>query len=263
VPVRVRLSEALQAHLPRSGEEAARALAGLEPAVLLAESRTTRTAIVVVPGFGRLVRKEWHWPTAADRVRGAFRTTLAAPSPAEREARALERLQSLPSGAFGPKPLGTVEERHGAVLIRCTLFAVEIAETLDLARWLGRETDARARRHTLEDLGRRLAEMHAAGLLDREFHPRNVLVVAESGRTYKVDCPKARVRRPPLAPSQAAVDLAALDVGLVRLATARERLRFLRSYLGGARPRSEERALCARVERVRRQIDARESRRLP
>ena len=85
----------------------------------------------------------------------------------------------------------------------------------------------------------------------------------ESSRTFKVDCPKQRDRGAALTDRLAVVDLGALDVGMVRLATPRERARFLRDYVGGRRARAARRALCAQVERARQRIDLRESARLP
>lgn len=232
-------------------------IGSLTTVLLLTRSRTTETAVVEVPSVGRLIRKRWWWPRTSDRAKGAFRTTVAAHSPARREHAALTRLRALPGGPFAPAPLGVVEERRGGVLTACTLLLEEIRDAVDLATFLRDERDPAARAYVLTDLAVRTRAMHAAGLLDREHHPRNVLVA--DGRTWKVDCAKQRVRRGAVPPATAVGDLATLDVGLVRLATAEEREAFLEAALGVP----PDPALRARLDAARARIDARESDRLP
>ena len=224
-------------------------------------SRTTDAAVVDVPGFGPLVRKRRWWPRSSDRLKGAFRTTLVAPSPARREYDALLRLRALPSGPFAPEPLGVVEQRTRGVLEACTLLVEAIADVRDLAEFLAAERSEELRTAVLADLALRTREMHAAGLVDREHHPRNVLVAGR--RTWKVDCWKQRARRRPFGTRDVLTDVAALDVGLVRLATPTERAAFLDAVLatddGGPPPP----ALLARLDAERARIDDRESLRLP
>jgi len=232
-------------------------IAALAVIRVLASSRTTETAVVDVPGLGRVVRKRWWWPRAADRAKGAFRTTVAARSPARRELQALQRLRALPSGPFAPQPLGMVEERRAGVLQACTLLLEEILGATDLATFLRDERDPARRAAVLADLAARVREMHAAGVVDRDFHPRNVLVAG--ARTWKVDSPKQRAGRGPGRPADVIADLAALDVGLVRLASPAERAGFL----SRARGFGPDGATLARLDAARARIDERESRRLP
>jgi tRNA A-37 threonylcarbamoyl transferase component Bud32 len=238
------------------GEVAGR-IASLAPVSVLARSRTTETAVVDLPGLGRAVRKRWWWPRAADRAKGAFRTTVAARSPARREMEALLRLRRLPSGPCAPAPLAIVEERRAGVLQACALLLEEVAGATDLATFLRDERDAARRAAVLFDLAARVREMHAAGLVDRDLHPRNVLVAGV--RTWKVDSPKQRAGREPARPADVLADLAALDVGLVRLASPAERAAFVAGALGAA----PDRATLARLDAARARIDERESRRLP
>ena len=98
--------------------------------------------------------------------------------------------------------------------------------------------------------------MHDLKLVDFEMHPRNVLVGATGRDVFKVDCAKQRRRAAAATQADRARDLAALDVGLVRLTTSAERAAFLRAY--GA-----DVSLEAAVLRERRRIDAREAGRLP
>lgn len=235
----------------------AAAVDALVPVAVLTRSRTTETAVVDVPGAGRIVRKRRWWPRAADRAKGAFRTTIAAASPARREHEALGRLRRLPPDPFAPAPLGWTESRRGGVLHACTLLLEEVEGAVDLGLFLRDERDARRRARVLGDLALRTRAMHAAGIADGDHHPRNVLVAG--GRTWRVDCAKQRVHRGPLAPSAIVSDLAALDVGLVRLATAAERVAFLAAATGVP----PDPAFLARLDAARSGIDARECKRLP
>lgn len=250
---RARLGPELAASIPASPGLAWRTLLGFEPLAVHARSRTTETVTVAVTGLGRVVRKRWTWPRRRDRLKGALRTTWAARSPARREFEALARLRGLEDGPFAPEPLGYLEHREHGVLRACVLVTREVAGAEDLARWLVGAPPGRAREEILVRLAERVRAMHDAGLADLEMHPRNVLVVPSTGDVLKVDCAKQRRRA---GRDARARDLAALDVGLVRLARPAEREAFFRAY--GPDPR-----LRALVERERLRIDARESRRLP
>lgn len=244
-----------------SAADSWRTVEALVPAVVLTRSRTTETAVTVLADGARVVRKRWTWPRRRDRLKGALRTTFAARSPARREFEALARLASLPGGGFAPNPLGWLEHRERGVLQACTLLLDEVPQAVDLARWLAAERGAERREALLARLAERLRTMHDAGLADFEMHPRNVLVAAD-GRVLKVDCAKQRHRTGAASRTDRVRDLAALDVGLVRLAAA-ERDGFLRAYLGAAATAAGLDSLDAAVTAERRRIDARESRRLP
>lgn len=237
---------------------------GLRVLRTLARSRSTRTDLVEVDGLGPAVRKEWRWRTAGERFKGALRTTLAARSPAAREWSALERSAALEDGTESPspRPLLMVEERASGVLSRCVLLLEYVEGAEDLASFLLRARDAALRRDVLHHLARRLARLHDAGIVDRDFHPRNVLVVESVRRTFKIDSPKQSRGGAPLSTRRAAVDLGALDVGLERLATRRERGRFLATYRR-ARALPRDRELARHVDAARLAQAPREARRLP
>jgi tRNA A-37 threonylcarbamoyl transferase component Bud32 len=255
VTVRAHLPSRVASALPSGPVDAWRVLAELPAVRVLATSRTTQTALVEPPGVGRIVRKRWTWPTRRDRLKGALRTTWAARSPARREFEALTRLRALPGGPFAPEPLGFLERRERGVLVACLLVEEEIVGATDLATHLAGSSPDRARTRLLELLARRVRAMHDAGLVDFDCHPRNVLV-APDGRVFKVDCPKQRRRTGPASRADRARDLAALDVGLARLATSAERATFFDAYGAEARLRTG-------TDAFRKRIDARESRRLP
>lgn len=251
--IRAHLGPALAASIPAAAGLAWRHLLDLPAATVHARSRTTETVSIEVPGLGRVVRKRWTWPRRRDRLKGALRTTWAARSPARREFDALTRLHALPGGPFAPEPLGWLDHREHGVLRACVLITREAEGAQDLARWLVATPPGRARSAVLVRLAKRLREMHDEGLADLEMHPRNVLVVPATGDVLKVDCAKQRRRASRDARAQ---DLAALDIGLVRLARPHEREAFFAAYGADAGLRD-----AAEHERLR--IDARESRRLP
>jgi hypothetical protein len=250
------LEPVLAASVPSSPEAAWRLVDAAPTVDVFARSRTTETVVASIDELGRVVRKRWTWPRRRDRAKGALRTTWAARSPARREFDALARLVALPGGAFAPTPLGFLEERSHGVLRACVLVETEIEGAVDLARRLVESRPGRARTRLLARLARRTREMHDAGLVDFEMHPRNVLVAPATDDVFKVDCAKQRRRAGPASERDRARDLAALDVGLTRLATDDERTDFFREY--GA-----NRSLVEAVASGRRRIDARESRRLP
>jgi hypothetical protein len=252
---RARLEPVLAAAAPSSPEAAWRVIAGAPTVAVFARSRTTETVVATLDGLGPVVRKRWTWPRRRDRAKGALRTTWAARSPARREFEALARLAALPGGPFAPAPLGFLEERGHGVLRACVLVETQIMGAVDLASWLVDSRPGGARTRLLAQLARRTREMHDAGLVDFEMHPRNVLVTPANDGVFKVDCAKQRVRAGPASQRDRARDLAALDVGLTRLATDDERAAFFRTY--GANP-----SLLDAVGRGRRRIDARESKRL-
>jgi RIO-like serine/threonine protein kinase len=252
---RAHLDPSVARALPADEAEAWRTLATLAATQVFARSRTTETSAVFLPGVGAVVRKRWTWPRRRDRLKGALRTTWAAHSPARREHEALLRLRALAGGPFAPEPLGWLEERSGGVLRSCVLLTRAVDGATDLASWLVATASKSARNRVLGDLARRVRAMHDAGLADFEMHPRNVLVTP-GGETLKIDCAKQRRRARAASRTDRARDLAALDVGLVRLASPDERDAFFRAYAADA-------ALVAATERARTRIDARESRRLP
>ncbi len=255
LPDRVRLLGTEPGSVPDgSPREVYRRLSALS-AEVLAVSRTTKTAVVQIPGGGAAVRKQWRFPEPRDRLRGAFRTTFLARSPASRAWRAMR--DGGPTG-FHPPALAAFDDRRGGVLHECLLLLTYIPGARDLAIFLRDERDPASRHSVLTDLAVRLRAMHDAGVADGEMHPRNVLVA--EGRTYKVDCARQRRFAGGAPRRRRAHDLACLDVGLLRLASRVERARALRAY---ARDVGDLRPLARRIEHLRRGLAEREERRLP
>jgi tRNA A-37 threonylcarbamoyl transferase component Bud32 len=226
-------------------------------------ARTTDTAIVEVPLLGRVVRKRWRWPGMKERLRGVGRTTALARTPAEREYLALQRRYGPDAVTFHPRPLAVLVERRGALAQAAMLLLTEIPESVDLAEFLRDEAAPARRRAILADLATRMAAMHASGVTDGDCHPRNILIERAATRTWKVDCGRQRVGRPPATGRRAEYDLACLDVGLARFASRSERVRALATYLSARSQRGDLRSWATRVVALRGRIAPEESRRLP
>ncbi len=233
------------------------------PVETWATSRTTDTSVIEVGALGRIVRKRWRFHELRDRLRGIGRTTAWADSPAAREFASLQAGADVheqdASGLRYPRPLAVLELRQGGLLMDCLLLLEEVAGARDLATWLRATDRRRARRDVLAQLGRRAAGMHALGIVDGDFHLRNLLVDPEL-RLWKVDCRRLRTRA--LSRRRRVYDLASADVGLRVLASRTERARALRAYADGL-TRAERHALARLVERLRARLAPDEERRLP
>lgn len=94
---------------------------------------------------------------------------------------------------------------------------------------------ARARRDLAAQIAAMLRMTHDAGFRHHDLHWRNALVAERAGRptVYWIDCPRGHAA-PRLLPDRPFVlkDLATLDRVGRRVCTLRERVRFLRMYLG-------------------------------
>ena len=166
------------------------------------------------PGGVAAIRKRFWYPTARDRWSGFLRTTFAARSRVAGEARALARMAAL--GLQPPIALAWGEARRRGFLVDSFLFLRELdAQPLD--RWLAETRDRKLRAESLAALGRLVATLHRAGLVDGDLHLRNVLR-ARDGALAKIDSPFQReVARPWRARAQER-EAAALEQEIAALA---------------------------------------------
>lgn len=134
--------------------------------------------------------KTYDYPGLGDRLRGVLRTTVLAPGRARREAQALDWLAR--EGFPAPSVLGIAEVRRRGWLRRSILF---------LSAWPGRRIDqlllglGDARRDRLiAATWRFVDELHAAGFVDGNLDPRNLLArpVGEDFELTKIDSPRHR-----------------------------------------------------------------------
>ena len=227
----------------------------------IARSRT-RSTVRLETSDGPIYLKRYVVPTWGHWWRGALRWTWVGPSKARREWQNAGRLRAL--GWETPDCLALAEVRTLGALRACALMtrAVEDAERLDACLWRLRDLgpDGRHQRLALlEALAVALRRIHGAGYVDRNMHPRNVLVRWDGDvpSFVKVDSPRGR-RWPWVSTAAAAGDLAALDAVASCTLTRAERLRFVRCYTGGGRAGARERRMVQAVARRRERSRRRE-----
>ena len=237
-------------HGAPAGEEGWALLGDLRDARPVATSRTTRTdaGLIDLPaGAVNVHRKVYEYRGIGALLRGAFRTTFAAPGRARREA---DALRSLGTSGFAPPPVGLGERRVAGFLVESRL-AVRTVEgatqldgtppALDLAR----------------ALGRRIGMVHRAGLGELSLSPRNVLAARSPEGSWslaKVD--SGRLRRVVVGGLLQARDIADLLAGLEGRWRAEEMAAFHEAYAAeaGGIPGGTEDAMAAARERLRRRL---------
>jgi hypothetical protein len=148
-----------------------------------------------------LFAKTYDYPGLGDRLRGILRTTVLAPGRARREAAALDWLAR--EGFPAPSVLGIAEVRRHGWLRRSVLF---------LSAWPGQRIDqlvvglGKARRDRLiAATWRFVDELHAAGFVDGNLDPRNLLAraVGDDFEVTKIDSPRHRLFGRERAPARA------------------------------------------------------------
>ena len=145
-----------------------------------------------------------------------------------REAKVLEHLdsQALPS----PQWIAYGEDGRG----RAFLLIDDLAGSLDLRIAAKSVTDSASRRAIAERIGNTLADLHAARMATPDLAAKHLFVDPDSGSMTLIDWPSATIGKPISFESRLQA-LAQLDASLANdLATPRERLRMLRSYLQSA-----------------------------
>lgn len=181
----------------------------LERLPALAAGPRSRVARLEVGGL-RLVVKRYSEP-------GLFllRTFLRA-SRAAREAEALRALAgALPWNPV--RPVAWAEERTAGFGPRSWIVTTELTDSVNLRRIESLEPGVQAavRSIVLDVLPGRVAELHAAGLVARNLHAKNVLVQPATGVVGLIDLPHAgRVGAP--SRGQRVHDLACLVKGVRR-----------------------------------------------
>jgi tRNA A-37 threonylcarbamoyl transferase component Bud32 len=227
------IAPAAEAALRGAGLATAAAFLGFAGGETVAGSRTTSTVRGHAGGLGPFYLKRYRFPGLGDLLRGMFRGTLLGRCRADREYENLSRLFSL--GLPVPEPLAW-GARRGPLFRREAFLATRALEGAERAdAFLARlhTLPRREQSAALRAAGETVAALHKAGYSDGTMALRNLLVRRDGGayKVFKVDCAKGRFRIPPGVP--VAEDLARLDAGAMQLASVRDRLRFLRAWLGG------------------------------
>jgi tRNA A-37 threonylcarbamoyl transferase component Bud32 len=143
----------------------------------------------------------------------------------EREARVLAHLDDLALPA--PQWIAHGTDSHG----RAFLLVDDIAGSLDLRIAAKTQRDPLLRREACERIGTAIAELHGAGVTTPDLAAKHVFVRHDAGAVTLIDWPSARLGE--ALSLIARIDaFAQLDASLTdSLASPRERLRVLRSYL--------------------------------
>jgi hypothetical protein len=227
----------------------------------IAQSRSTSVFRVPLAGGGAVFIKQYRFPTFLDGLRGMFRGTLFGRDKAQREFENLSRMKE--KGWPVPRPLAVGREWGGLFLKACVLVTEEVegAERADLFLTRHPPPSRRKRAEGIEAAAEGVARMHREGYADGSLALRNLLLKWSPGgcRIFKVDCRKGRWRTP--VGVRALEDLARLDAGARPIVGLRDRLRFLRAYLGG-RLGGRARRWIRAIERARRKYEFWEAPRL-
>ncbi|GMU37932.1 MAG: phosphotransferase [Phycisphaerae bacterium] len=159
------------------------------------------------------------------------------------------------AGAPAVQPLAWGESRTSPCVFVLITESAEPAEALRAA-WehiraapLGSVT---GERELISAVAAAVAQMHAAGVVHRDLHPRNLLVArGEDGawRVHILDWRSAKIRSNAPNPACTA-DLVQLDQHFHRVASRTQRVRFLREYLRARDPDADPRARRLRLRKL-------------
>lgn len=159
------------------------------------------------------------------------------------------------AGAPAVRPLAWGEGRTSPRVFVLITESAEPAEALRAAWERVRAAPLRSiagERELIFAVAAAVARMHAAGVVHRDLHPRNVLVARDEGGAWRVlllDWRGAKIRRS--APNAACTaDLVQLDQHFHRVASHTQRVRFLREYLRARDPDADPRVRRLRLREI-------------
>lgn len=152
------------------------------------------------------------------------------------------------------------QERRFGLFVRGAMVTEEVAGTIDLAEFASKQPEQVRDRSRFDPLSRQVAHivrsLHAHRFTHNDLFWRNLLLHAESGTMYLIDCPNGAFWWGPVLRYRIVKDLANLDkLGRVHLSRS-QRLRFLLDYTGKARLDTALKQLIRRILRAhnRRQL---------
>jgi tRNA A-37 threonylcarbamoyl transferase component Bud32 len=224
----VTINPAYRDLLGRHGLACAERLAAL-PGLIVSGHPGRHVARVTVGGPSAYLKRE-HRVLWRDRLLSAA-AGFGFASLAVREARTLAALAA--AGVACPEWIAAGEDGSG----RAFLLLADLPGAVDLRQHLRDQRGAAPgqRYRFATDLGAAVARAHEAGFDHPDLYAKHVLVDPATGRCSFLDWQRSRWR-PRVGWRTRVRDLAALDATLAEeLATARERLAFLRGYLGERR----------------------------
>lgn len=139
------------------------------------------------------------------------------------------------AGVPTPEVLGAIVRRIGPLLYKGDIITREIAGTRTMADFFKEQTDPLLRRRGLLEIADAVVRLHRAGVAHPDLNARNILLSGdEILSAHLVDLDGAR-QHPVLGMDRAKESLLRLARSLDKEGvplTERERLRFLRAYLG-------------------------------
>lgn len=179
------------------------------------------------------------------RSRGFALRNALGPSRIESEWKNLQRFTDwgIPTASV----VANGQERRFGLFARGAMVTEEIAGTIDLAEFARTRPDLVRDRSRFDPLGRQVAHivrsLHVHGFTHNDLFWRNLLLHAESGRVFLIDCPNGAFWWGPLLRYRIVKDLANLDkLGRIHLSRS-QRLRFLLDYTGKSRLDTEAKRL--------------------
>lgn len=216
----------------------------------IAESRTTRTVRLDVPGIGPVYLKHYQYDTWGSRWRGALRNTGPRRSRAHREWRSLRFLERAGIGCVEPIAVG--EARSFGFVRSCVLLTREATGFRPIDSILAAQGASEIARQLGADLADYVRRLHQTGFVDGNLRLRNLLA-RETPHGFEIlslDSPKGK-RIHILRGRRQERDLASLDRDARGYASRAERLRAYLAYRGVEGARAEK----PRLERIVRLSD--------
>lgn len=209
------LVAALALDAPMAGESA-----GVRPELSVLRNNARRRVFVWRDPQGEtLVIKQFRGASGRHALRESFKRFIGY-SPATREFRHLATLQDRGVPVPSPLAFGTLDNGD-EVIVLPFLEGRTLSDLPPDTNW----------RTVLPEVGKCIAQMHAAGLVHRDLHASNILMTQEG--PVLIDVQSARASRNEKARRS---DIGVLDYGLAFFLPLSQRMRMREAALGIARP---------------------------
>lgn len=175
--------------------------------------------------------KYYFYPTTKDRIKILLRGGLVGKSRARIE---FNNLQYLNIKGLSPKPLFLIEDYHHFLLSTSILAIEEVENSIPLDEFIFTRLPSLSytrRQDFIKFLAITTRKMNEDGFINGEYHWRNILLT-DNGKQFTfqiIDCSRHRLAEQYFSPY---LDLASLDVYAEEFFSVKERMMFLKTYLG-------------------------------